>query len=177
MCHTLMKSLCLIFFIVTQLSGFGQFNKSITLRATTNFNFTLNGLATNVAGVGLGIDASFFAKHRLQALIETSADWFFGDKLLVFDSTSGKVAKSAAVHSVKIGPQFFITKNLAVSATYGPAWYIVRDFNYSIDYGFKYSVTGFLGDKRRFMAKVFIVDIPIKQQNILYLGLAAGVRF
>jgi hypothetical protein len=177
MCHEGMKQVCLIFFIITQLSCFGQFDKSITLRATANFNFALNGLATNDAGVGLGIDASFFSKHRLQALIETSADWFIGDKLLVLDSATGKAAKSAAVHSVKIGPQIFITKNLAVSATYGPAWYTVRDFNYSMDYGFKYSVTGFLGDKRRFTAKVFIVDIPTKQRSVLYLGLAAGVRF
>ena len=172
-----MKQVCLLFFMITQLSSFGQFDKSTTLRATANFNLTLNGLATNDAGVGLGIDASFFSKHRLQALIETSADWFIGDKLLVLDSVTGKAAKSAAVRSIKIGPQFFITKRIAVSVTYGPAWHTVRAFNYSMDYGFKYSVTGFLGNKRRFTTKVFMVDIPVKERNILYLGLAAGVRF
>ena len=172
-----MKHLALILFTIIQLSCFGQFDKSTTLRATANFNFTLNGLATNDAGVGLGIDASFFSKHRLQALIETSADWFFGDKLLILDSATGKAAKSTAVHSIKVGPQFFITKSIALSATYGPAWYVVRDFSYSIDYGFKYSITGFLGDKRRFIAKAFIVNIPTEQQDIRYVGLAAGLRF
>lgn len=172
-----MKQLVLILFTITQLSCFGQFDKSITLRATVIFNITLNGLATNNAGVGLGMDASFFSKHRLQALIETSADWFIGDKLLTLDSATGKSAKSAAVNTIKAGPQFFISKNLALSATYGPTWSVVRDFNYSLDYGFKYGVTGFLGNKRQFMAKVFMVDINTKPQEILYLGFAAGVRF
>ncbi len=172
-----MKRLVLILFTIKQLSCFGQFDNPITLRATANFNFTLNGLATNDAGVGLGIDASFFSKHRLQALIETSADWFIGDKFLVLDNATGKAAKRAAVHNIKAGPQFFIFNNLALSATYGPAWYVVRDFNYSMDYGFKYSITCFLGDKRRFITKVFMVDIPTKQQDIQYVGLAAGLRF
>ena len=69
-----MKQLSLILFSIIQLSCFGQFDKSTILRATANFNFTLNGLATNNAGLGLGIDASLFSKNRLKALIETSAD-------------------------------------------------------------------------------------------------------
>ena len=172
-----MKQLSLILFTIIQLSCFGQFDKNTTVRATANFNFTLNGLGTNDAGVGLAVDASFFSKHRLQALIETSADWFFGDKLLVLDSATGKAAKSAAVYSIKAGPQFFISKNVALSITYGPSWYVVRDFKYSVDNGFKYSITGFLGKKRRFIAKAFMVNIPTKQQNIQYVGLAAGLRF
>ena len=93
------------------------------------------------------------------------------------DSATGNTAKRANVYSIKVGPQFFIFKNIALSATCGPAWHVVREFNYSIDYGFKYSVTGFLGNKRQFMIKGFIVDIPIKQQDIFYVGLAAGLRF
>ena len=170
----------LCFFLLStmlQLSCFGQFDKSVTLNATINFDATLNGLATNDVGSGLGIDASFFSKHRLHALIETSADWFFGDKLLVYDSTIGKSAKSAAVYSIKAGPQFFVTKHIALSATYGPAWHVVRNFRYSLDDGFKLSVTAFMGNRRHFVTRLFLVDIPSGQQTIRYVGLAVGVRW
>lgn len=172
-----MKNLFLILFSITSVSCFGQFDRATTLRATANFNIVLEGLATNDAGVGLGLDASLFSKKRLQALIETSVDRFIGDKLLVVDPATGKEAKNAAVYSIKAGPQLFITKNLALAATYGPAWHVVQDFNYSLDYGFKFSITAFLGDQRRFIAKIFMVNIPAEEQKIQYLGVAAGFRF
>jgi hypothetical protein len=156
---------------------FSQFDKSVSLRATGNFEFALNGLATNTNGIGFAFDAAFFSKHRLQALVEVNADRFFGDKFLVIDTATGKEAKRAAVLSIKAGPQFFVTKNIALSATYGPAWHVVREFKYSLDYGFQYSVTGFLGNQRRFIVKVFMVSIPTEELNIQYIGLAAGYRF
>ena len=161
----------------TVVTCFGQLEKATTFRATANFNIVLDGLATNDAGVGLGLDASFFSKSKLQALVETSADRFIGDKLLVADPITGKEAKGAAVFSVKAGPQFFITRNLALAATYGPAWHVLRDFDYTVDYGFKYSITGFLGNQKRFVTKVFMVNIPVEEQQIQYLGIAAGFRF
>ena len=163
--------------IITVISCFGQFEKATTFRATANFNIVLDGLATNDAGVGLGLDASFFSKSRLQALIETSADRFIGDKLLVVNPTTGKEAKSAAIYSIKVGPQFFITRRFALAATYGPAWHVLRDFDYTIDYGFKYSITGFLGKQKRLVTKVFMVNIPVEEQQIQYLGFSAGFRF
>lgn len=166
-----------LFSLATAITCFGQFEKSTTFRATANFNIVLDGLATNDAGVGLGLDASFFSKSKLQALVETSADRFIGDKLLVADPITGKEAKGAAVFSVKAGPQFFITRNLALAATYGPAWHVLRDFDYTVDYGFKYSITGFLGNQKRFVTKVFMVNIPVEEQQIQYLGIAAGFRF
>jgi hypothetical protein len=156
---------------------FGQLEKSTTFRATANFNIVLDGLATNDAGVGLGFDASFFSKNKLQVLIETSADCFIGDKVMVIDPVTGKEGKSAAIYSIKAGPQFFITKNIALAATYGPAWHVLRDFDYTVDYGFKYSITGFLGRQKRFVTKVFMVNISVEEQQIQYLGIAAGVRF
>lgn len=175
-CRVGVKSIIVILFSTCTLSCFAQFDKSITYRATANFNAVLNGLATNDAGIGVGLDASLFSKYRLQALIETSAERFIGDKLLITDST-GKPAKSAAVYSVKAGPQFFLSKNLALSVTYGPVWYVLREFKYSMDYGLKYSITGFLGVQRRFVTKVFMVNIPTSEQKIQYLGLAGGYRF
>jgi hypothetical protein len=173
-----MKYLFILLFSLSAVTAcFGQFQKPVTFRATANFNIALGGLATNDAGIGLGLDAAFFSKNRLQALFETSADRFVGDKLLILDPITNKEAKSAAVYSVKVGPQFFISDNLALAATYGPAWYVLRDFDYTSDYGFKYSITGFLGKQKRFVTKVFMVNIRAGERNIQYLGIAAGFRF
>jgi len=168
-----MRHLILILFLITAVSGFSQFDKSISLRTTGNFNVALGGLGVDDAGVGFGLDASFLSKHRLQAIVETSLDHFFGDKSLYIDRITGKDAKTN-IYSIKAGPQFFITRNLALSATYGPTWYKVRDFDYTRNYGFKYSITGFFGERKRFIAKVFMVNIPAQDRKIQYLGFAAG---
>ncbi len=170
-----MRTLFLIFFSIKAVSCFAQFDKSVSLGATGNFNIALGGLGVDDAGVGFGLDASFFSKHRLQAIGEINFDHFFGDKSLYIDPISGKDAKTNN-YSIKAGPQFFIFKNLAIAATYGPSWYKVRDFDYTRDYGFKYSITGLLGERRRLIAKVFIVNIPAKDLKIQYLGFAAGYR-
>lgn len=171
-----MRFLIAISIFITSFSGFGQTEKLISLRATGNFNFKTKGLATNDAGIGLGIDASILLKNRLQIVVETSADRFIGDKLLILDST-GRENKSAAIYSIKVGPQFFVSKTLALSATYGPAWYTIREFSYSYDYGFKFSLIGFFGDYKRFVAKGFMVHLPVNNRNIQYFGLGAGYRF
>lgn len=171
-----MRHLILILFLITAVSSFAQFDRSVSLRTTANFNVALEGLGVDDASVGFGLDASFLSKHRLQAIVETSLDHFFGDKSLYIDTITGKDAKTN-VYGVKAGPQFFITKNFALSATYGPAWNKVRDFDYTRNYGFKYSITGFLGERRCFIAKVFMVNIPAQDRKIQYLGFAAGFRF
>ena len=172
-----MKHFLLLLFCLATLSGFGQFNKAVTIRATAHINIVLNGLGTNEAGAGLGLDAALFSKHRLQAIIETSADGFIGDKLLFIDSITGEQAKAAAVYSVKAGPHFFITPHWAIAVTYGPAWHIVRDFMYTVNGGWKYSISGFFGRQRQLVTKLFLVTIPVQEQGIQYMGIAAGVRF
>lgn len=171
-----MKRLLILLFAITTLTCFGQLNESVSLRATGNINAVLKGLGANSIGAGLGLDVSFFSKHRLQALVETSTDRFMGDKMLVFDSATGKTGRTA-VYSFKAGPQLFVTKNIALSATYGPSWYKVNDIDYSMRYGFKYSITGFLGAQRRFITKVFVINIPTAALNIQYAGFALGHRF
>ncbi len=72
-----MKYLLTLFFsLATVITCFGQLEKATTFRATANFNITLNGLATNEAGAGLGLDASFFqntgCRHCLKQ-VQTSS--------------------------------------------------------------------------------------------------------
>lgn len=63
----------------------------------------------------------------------------------MIDTVTGKEAKNAAVYSIKAGPQYFLSKNLALAVTHGPTWYVVREFIYTITSGFKVSIMGFLG--------------------------------
>ena len=155
----------------------GQFDKQITFRATANFNVVIGGLATNDAGAGLELNASFFSRKKLQLVVEGSGDLFIGDKFMVVDAVDGRAAKNAAVYSFKAGPQYFVTKNIAIAATCGPTWHVLREFDYTLDIGFKYSFNAFWGKRRSFITRLFFVQIPTESQNIQYLGIGAGLRF
>ena len=171
-----MKSLIISITLFLSLTSYGQLDKSLSLIATGNFDFKTKGLALNDAGFGIGLDASFFSKHKFQLLLETSADRFIGDKDFV-TADEGRENKSPAIYSIKAGPQFFISKNIALSATFGPAWHSIQAVGFTRDYGFKFGATGFLGDKRRLVTKIFMVYIPKENLNIRYFGLALGYRF
>jgi hypothetical protein len=149
--------------LLSTLFCFGQFDRTITLVTAANFSVPLKGAGVNEAGFGISFDAHFFSKQRLQVLLESSADYFVGAKeggfLSIFSSA---------------GPQFFVTKNIAASVTYGTPW------NAEVwAHGFKYSISGF---KERFTAKVFMINLPDRQKGdiqyvgIRYIGVSAGVR-
>jgi len=173
--HSCMKTLFVVLFCLAVTTAFGQVRKPIALSTTARFNVTVDGLANHDAGYGVGIDASFFSKHRLQLLVESSADRFIGDKLLVVDP--GKEAKKAAAFALRAGPQFFFSKRLALSATYGPSWHVVHDFSYSVDGSYSYGLTGFAGNKGGVIVKLFGVTLPKEGENIQYVGLAVGFKF
>lgn len=156
---------------------FGQFDKFVTVRATGHLNAVLKGLGLNEVGAGVGLDASLFSKGRLQLLFEGSTNHFLGDKALRIDSFSGKHSMNTAVFDLKVGPQYFITRNIAVAITYGPSWHVFRDFNYTVDDGLKYSVSGFWGPRRKFITRISLSDVPTDRERIKYLSFAAGVRF
>ena len=166
-----------LFCLAVTATALGQFSRPISLSATTRFHVTVDGLATNDAGYGVGINAAFFSQQRLQLLVESSWDRFIGDKLLVVDPVTGKEAKKAAAFALRAGPQFFLLKRLALSASYGPSWHAVRDFGYTVDGGYSYGLMGLAGKKDRVVAKLFGVTIPKEGQNIQYVGLAVGFSF
>jgi hypothetical protein len=156
---------------------FGQFDKFVTLRATGHLNVLLNGLGMNEIGAGIGLDASLFSKGRLQMLFEGSTNHFTGDKSLRIDSITGRHAMNAAVYYFKVGPQYFITRNLAFAVTYGPSWHVSQDFEYTLDNGVKYSITGFWGPRQKVITRMSLSDIPNNKERIKYLSFAAGIRF
>jgi hypothetical protein len=171
-----MKTTITVILIYLSLPTFGQFNKFLTLNANGSFDFKTKGLGTNDAGVGLTLDGTIFANHKLQLLLEASTDGFIGDKLLIVDA-QGRSPKSAVIYSMRVGPQFFILKNIAISTTYGPFWHRIRAYEFTNDYGFKFGITTFFGKNRRFTSRVFIVTIPKDIVDIQYFGLGIGYRF
>ena len=171
-----MKILLILVFSFLSTKSYCQFDKSFSLIASANLNLKTRGLATNDAGVGISLDALLFAKHKLQLLVETGTDKFIGDKLFIVDD-KGRQNKTATIHTIKAGPQFFLTKNIALSTTIGPAWHSIRAIGFSRDYGFKFAVTGFLGVKRRIVTKIFMVEILKDNLNVRYFGLQLGYRF
>lgn len=171
-----MRPLIILIFCFLSIKSYCQFDKPFNLIASANFDFKLKGLATNDAGMGLNLDAILFAKHRLQLLIETSADRFIGDKFLIIDA-QGRENKNAAIYTIEAGPQFFLSKRIALSATIGPAWHSIEAFSFTRDCGFKFAATGFLGHKRRLVTRIFMVDILKENLNVQYFALQLGFRF
>jgi hypothetical protein len=171
-----MKLLIILIICFLSTKSYCQFNKSFSLITSVNFDFKTKGLATNEAGAGISLDAIVFAKHKLQLLIETSADQFIGDKSFAEDA-QGRENKSATIYTIKAGPQFFLSKRIALSTTIGPAWHSIEAVGFTRNYGFKFTVTGFLGHKRKLVTNLFMVDIPKDNLNIQYFGLQLGFRF
>ena len=171
-----MKTLIILVCSFLSTKSYCQFDKSFSLITSANLNLKTKGLATNDAGVGISLDALLFAKHKLQLLVETGTDKFIGDKLFIVDD-QGRQNKTATIYTIKAGPQFFLTKNIALSTTIGPAWHSIRAIGFSRDYGFKFAITGFHGVKRRIVTKIFLVEILKDNLNIRYFGLQLGYRF
>lgn len=153
-----------------------QFNKCISANATAHFNIATSGLSPDDAGVGVNLQTSFFAKHKVQLTTEAVSELFFGNKVFYEDPQTGKNAK-ASMHSIRIGPQVFLTKNIAVAATYGLTWHKIREFDYSADDGYKLSINSFVGKSRRMVAKASFVTIPAESRRIQYLSFGLGYRF
>ena len=61
--------------------------------------------------MGISLDALLFAKHKLQLLLETSTDKFFGDKLFTVDD-QGRQNKTVTIYTIKAGRNFSSPKTL-----------------------------------------------------------------
>ena len=171
-----MKTLIILIFCFVSAKSYSQFDKPFSLITSVNLDFKLKGLATNETGVGINIDAILFAKHKLQLLLQTSADQFIGDKSLIIDA-QGRENKSATIYTIHAGPQYFVSKRIALSTTIGPAWHSIQAIGFSHDLGFKFAATGFLGPKRKLVTRIFMVNIIKENLNVRYFGLQLGFRF
>ena len=170
-----MRLLFLALLALSSTVSYAQFDKNVSTNATANFNIALAGLGTDDAGVGLNLQTSFFAKNRLQLTTEAASELFVGNKVYYEDPQTGKNAKTR-MHSLRIGPQIFLARNVAISATYGLAWHKVREFDYTLEYSYKVSVNSFLGTNRRLVAKASFVNVQATGQSLQYLSFGLGYR-
>lgn len=170
-----MKALTSILLCFASFYSFGQLNKQVTLAATGHLLVKAKGSSLNDAGYGVNVGAALFARHKLQLLVETSGDWFVGNKLLKLDP-QGREDKVAVMYSVKAGVQLFILRNIALSATTGPAWHAIQAPGFTTTYGFRYSATGFWGQRKRFVTQLFTVHTPKSTLMTQYIGLGLGYR-
>lgn len=170
-----MRFIIITIFYILSLTSFAQDNRPVNLAVTGNFNFKLRGFGTNDAGLGLGLDASFFPRHKLQLLAEANAERFFGSKELIINP-HGRENKAPVIYSFNAGPRFFISKNIALSVTYGPYLHSIEAAGFTNDFGFRFGITGFLGKEKRLMTKLFMTEIP-KDYDIQYFGFGVGYRF
>lgn len=172
-----MRMRVLILFTCVSFSSAAQFDRSVRITPIINFNVVLNGLGQNDAGMGLELNASFFAKHKLQLLIESGTDRFIGDKVLRIDPVSGEHARNAIVYNLKAGPQLFISKTLSISMTYGPSWYLVRDFGFTTAYGLKYGLSCYVSEGKKLRFSLSMIDLQGVNENIQYIALGIGYMF
>lgn len=170
-----MKLTIITIFYLLSLPSFAQNDRPVNLAVTGNFNFTTHGFGTNDAGLGLGLNASFFPGHKLQLLAEANAESFFGSKEFIINP-QGRENKAPVIYSIKAGPKFFISKNIALSVTYGPYLHSIEAAGFTNNFGFKFGITGFSGKKKRFVTKLFMTEIP-KDYDIQYFGFGVGYRF
>lgn len=154
--------------------SFGQ-DRFINITAAGTFDFHTRGLYLNDAGFGINLDVSAFSKNKLRLLAEAGSDKFIGDKLLHVDSL-GNQNKSVVINSVKLGLQYFISKRIAASVVFGPAWHRISAPGFTKDYCYKISITAFLDHKEKLGTKLFAVNIPWKGSGIRYLGFGIGYR-
>ena len=170
-----MKILLFVVACLASLCSAGQLNKPVSILTAGNVLFKTTGANYNNTGVSLHINASFFSTHKLQLLVETSADKFFGDKVY-YVSAAGKEINKVILYSIKAGPQLFVTRHVALSATFGQTWHSINAEGFSRDYGLQYGATGFIGRKKRFITRVVMVHNLKTDKISRYVGVGLGYR-
>ena len=166
--------LCLVICLVS-LGAAGQLNKPVSVFTSGNVMFKTKGTNYNSTGVGLYVGASFFSTHKLQLLVESSVDNFFGDKVY-YTSAAGKPINKVILYSVKAGPRVFVTRHIALSATFGQIWHSIRAESFTRSYGLQYGATGFIGRKKRFVTRLFMVHNLKNDEISQYAGAGLGYR-
>lgn len=170
-----MRILTLIVATLLSTGCWGQREKPLSVRFTGQFDFAVRGMAMNDAGMGAGVALSLLAQQRVQLLAEGSSHWYMGDKQYVMDR-EGRELPNGSLHTVQAGPQVFLTKSLALSATYGVAWFRLHDWTYQADDTYRVALTGYFGDHNNFITQLFWMQVPQPEINIRHFGIGVGYR-
>lgn len=171
-----MKRYLFLLPLLVALHAQGQFDRKVFMDFTGNFFAGQKAFNLDNAGYGLSLDASFPGYSRWQVTVSPNAGHFFGDKILYIPD-EGRVNDGPVVYNLFAGPQYFITKRIAISLTAGLSWYSIHTRGFSTGAGYQAAATGFLGKKRRFVLKFLFTEIPKKVKNLQYMGIGVGYRF
>jgi hypothetical protein len=170
-----MKPLHLLLALLLALSGYAQRDKPVSLRFSGQFDFGVQGMSQNDAGMGVQTAVSFFANRRVQLLAETGSHWYIGDKQYVTDLT-GHELPNGSLHTVQAGPQVFLTNSLALCATYGVAWHRQHQRDYTFDDGYRVALTGYFGNTNNFITQLSWMQVPRPETPIRHFGIGVGYR-
>lgn len=171
-----MRRLLTFVFCISLVSGFCQSHTGVSLQASAHLHFGANGLGANDAGAGLAFGAAFFIKHTLHALAETTADYFFGDKTYYTDVT-GKELKGPVLYSLKFGPQYAVSKNLALSATFGPTLHRIYQAAFTTGYGFRFGAMERIGKQHNILVKAAATTVSRVEAPVHYFSFGVGYCF
>lgn len=156
-------------------SAHAQFNKFISVRAGVQLDLRTDFPSLDDVGAGFNFDVSLFAKGRLMLLTSVHKDWFAGDKLYI-QYGSGRINNISTAHGISAGPEYFINRNVAISATYGLFQHSIREDGYFTDDGLRVGVTAYTGNKRRFVLKLCRTDIFNSRRHMSYHSIGLGWR-
>ena len=170
-----MRFLHLTIALFTTLSCWSQREKPLSIRFTGQFDFAVKGMGGNNAGMGVGTGISFFAKERVQMLTEAHSHFYIGDEQYVTD-IEGKELPNGSMHSLQAGPQVFLSKTIALAATYGVAWHRIHQREYTLDDGYRVALTGYFGEQNNFIMQLSWMQVPTGEGNICHFGIGAGYR-
>lgn len=162
-------TLLLLFFVAAS-----QAQKSLSAGIAGNFSFGVKGFGVNDAAFGATLHGSW-RTSRLGLRIETGVDKFIGDKLLFIDSVGNHYGRNPALKNVKLGPEFYITQNVLLTALYGRYWYTLVDKNRAQD-GIKFALHLHPHKGGRFFAGLQFTKLFGSATPVQFYGLSAGVR-
>ena len=161
--------------LFVSLSCWAQREKPVSVRMSGQFDFGVRGVGTNDAAMGVAAALSLFAKKRVQLLTEAHSLFYIGDKSLAVDS-DGKELPNGSLHSLQAGPQVFLSKTIAVFATYGLAWHSYQERHYTLDDGYRLGLIGYFGHQDNFIAQFSWMQVPLEEGNIRQFGIGFGYR-
>ena len=127
------------------------------------------------AGFGLQLDASLFAKNKLNLLLSSHVEHLLGNKLMSIPD-EGRINKTGKILGVQAGPEYFVIPKVALSAQYGIFWHSIQEIDFNADDGYKLGVTVFPGKNRRFLTQVAHIEIPRATSKISYWQFGMGYK-
>jgi hypothetical protein len=170
-----MKLLHLTLALLITLSGYTQREKPLSVRFTGQFDFSVKGMSSNDAGMGVQTGVSFLAKKPVQLLAEAGSHWYMGDQQYVTD-TEGHELPNGSLHTLQAGPQVFLSPSLSLCATYGLAWHRQHERDYTLDDGYRIGLTGYFGNGNNFVTQLSWMQVPRPEAPIQHFGIGVGYR-